>query len=169
MFPGTNISFLIATSYRRIDSCSTLSCLNPKSLHISCILIGLQQPSEKCFPPIHIAKALLKNSPCGPDTAIDRPGTSSEYTRCPNIVYSLGLMKLSTMDPHVLPQFLSTVVANDVSKLSLINASGGGFFLSFLFSVPWENNFLCPLNPWPYHNFFCFGTLSLSVGLGVRS
>ena len=146
-FPGTTISFLIATSYRRIDSCSTLSCLNPKSLHISCILIGLQQPSEKCFPPIHIAKALLKNSPCGPDTAIDRPGTSSEYTRCPNIVYSLGLMKLSTMDPHVLPQSLSTVVANDVSKLSLINASGGGSFSVFSFLCPGRTIFCVRLIP----------------------
>ena len=79
-FPVTTISCLISTSCCRLDSCSTLICLNPKALHTSCIRIGLQQPSEKYFPPIHIPKSPLKNSSFGPETAIDGPSPSNEYT-----------------------------------------------------------------------------------------
>ena len=101
-FPGTNFPRLIAISCRRLDSYSILCCLSPKSLHTSCILIGLQQQSETCFPPIHIPNVLVKNSSCGPETAIYGPGPSSEYTGYPNIVDALGLMNLSTMEPIVL-------------------------------------------------------------------
>ena len=60
-FPGTTLSSLIATSYFRLDSCFDLCYLSPKALHNSCILIGIHQPYETCFPPIHILNALLKN------------------------------------------------------------------------------------------------------------
>ena len=124
-FTCTTLAHLIDTSCRRLDSCSTISCLNPKALHNLCILIGIQHPSEKCFPPIHKAKSSLKNTSCSPDTAIDSPGPPREYNGCPNIVDALDVMNLSTMDPLVFLQALSTVVANNVSKLSMINASGG--------------------------------------------
>ena len=77
-FPGTTLACLIATSFRRPDICSTLIRLNPKALHIFCILIGLHHPSEKYFPPIHKAKELLKNSSCGPETAIGGHVPSSD-------------------------------------------------------------------------------------------
>ena len=114
-FPVTTLSRLIDTSCCRIDSCSDLICLNPKAIHTSYIIIGLQHPYEKCLPPIHKAKALLKISSCGPDTTIDVPGPSSKYGGCPNIFYALGLMNLSTMAPLVFPRALSTVVANNFS------------------------------------------------------
>ena len=60
-FPGTTLDHLIDTSCRMLDICSTLICLNLNSFHTSCILIGIQQPSEKFFPPIHIPRVLLKN------------------------------------------------------------------------------------------------------------
>ena len=134
-----------------VDSHFTLSCLNTKSLHTSCILIGLYHPTEKCFPPIHKARALLKKASCGPDTAIDVSGPSIEYTGRSKIVDALGLMNLSTMDPLVLPQALSTVMANNVSKLSMINTSGGGFLPNIIFTVLWENKFCCRLHTWTCH------------------
>ena len=73
--------------------------------------------------------------------ALDGPGPSNEYTGWPNIFDALGLMNLYTMAPLVLPRSLSTVVDHDVSKLSMINASGGGFLTSFIVAVPWENIF----------------------------
>ena len=91
-FTGTPLVRLIYSSYRRIESCSNLICLSPRSFHISRILIGLQHPSEKHFLPIHIPKVLLKNSSCVPETEINGPGPYSEYYGCPNIVDALGLM-----------------------------------------------------------------------------
>ena len=145
-FPGTTLARIIATSCLRLDSCSALSCLNPLALHTSCILIFLQHPSEKFFPLIYKEKALLKNSTCGPDTAIDGPGPSSKHTGCPNIVVNLGLMNLSTMAPLMFPRALPTVVANNVSKLSIINAFGGGLLPNFRFAVPYGNKFWCQLH-----------------------
>ena len=65
-------------------------------------------------------KALLKNTSCGPETAIDGPVPHNEYTGRRNIVDNLGLMNLSTLDPLAFPQALSTVMANNVSKLSTV-------------------------------------------------
>ena len=127
-FPGTTFPRLIVTSCIIIDICSTIFCLSHKSLHTSCILIGMKQPSKKCFLPIHMQKLVLKNSSCGPETAIDGPGTSNEYIGWPNIVDAIGLMNLSTMYPLVLSRALSTMVTNDIYKLSTINTSGGGSF-----------------------------------------
>ena len=59
-FPGTTLSRIIATSCRRLDSRYNLFCLIPRALHTSCILIGMQHPSEKRFPSIHIPKVPLK-------------------------------------------------------------------------------------------------------------
>ena len=98
-FPVTTISRIIAAYFHRLYRCSTISCLNSKSLHTSCILIGLQYPSGKWFPSIHIPNALLKNSSCGPDTAIDGPVPSRKYCGWPNILDDLVLMNLSTMTP----------------------------------------------------------------------
>ena len=95
-FPGTILTRLIYTSFIRIDICSTLFCLITKAIHTSCILIGLQQPPEKCFPPIHIPTELLKKSSCGPEIEIYGPGPSSEYNGRPNIVNDLSLINLST-------------------------------------------------------------------------
>ena len=116
-FSGTTLAHIIATSCRILDRCSTLCGISSKSLHTLC---------KKCFPPIHIQKSLLEFSSCGPDTAINGPCPSIEYSRWPNIVDSLGLINLSTMAPLVLPRDLSTMVFNKVSKLSMINSSGGG-------------------------------------------
>ena len=124
-FPGTTLAHIIANSFRRIDSCSTLSYLNPKALHTSFILIGLYHKTEKCYPPIHKEKSLLKHFSCGPYIEMDSPGPSNEYNGWPNIVHALGLMNLSTMALLVLPQALYTVVADNVSKLSMINTSVG--------------------------------------------
>ena len=74
--------------------------------------------------PIHIPKVLLKNYSCGPDNEIERPGPSREYSGWTKIVDAIGLMKLFTMDPLEFPRALSTVVANDISKFFMINASG---------------------------------------------
>ena len=130
-FPGTTLARLVATYCRSINSCSTLFYLSTKALHTSCIMIGLHQPSETFFTPIHIPNTLLKKSSCGPETAIYGPITSSEYTGCTQIVHALGLMDLSTMAPLVLSRALSTVVSNDVSKLSTINTSDGVSFSVF--------------------------------------
>ena len=130
-FPDTTLARLIATSCHRLDSCYTIICLNPKDIHNSYSLIGLQQPPEKRFPPIHILKSLLKNPSCAPETAIYGHGPSNEYIGWPNIVDDIDFMNLSTMDPLVLPQVLSTMVANNVSKLSTINVSGEGVTSQF--------------------------------------
>ena len=140
-FPGTTIARIIATLCLIIDICSILFCLSPKALYTSCILVGLQQPTETFFPPIHIPNALLKNSSCVPETGIDGPGPSSEYIGCPNIFDVLGLMNLSTTDPLFFPRDLSTLVANDVSKLSMIKVFGGGSFPTFYFLFPGRTNF----------------------------
>ena len=71
-------------------------------------------------------KALLKNSSCDTDTAIDGPGPSIQYHGCPNIFDAIVLMKLFTMAPLVLPRALSTVVANNFSKLSITKGESGG-------------------------------------------
>ena len=118
------------------------------------------ESTRKFFPPIHKAKALLKNSSCGPDTEIDGPGSSSKYTGCPNIFDALSLMKLSTMDPLVFPRDLSTVVANDVSKLSMINASGGVSFPTFYFLCPERKTFCAGFIPGP-------ATIVLSWGVNL--
>ena len=136
-FLGTTITRLIATSCLSLESCYNLRCLSPIALHTFYILIGLQHPSEKTFPPIHISKSLLKNSLCGPETSIDGPGPSSEYSGWTNHVDALGMIKLSIMDPLALPRDLSNVVANNISKLSMINASGGG--------VPSQISLFCAL------------------------
>ena len=96
---------------------------------------------------------------CGPDTAIDAPGPSINYTGCSNFFDALGLMNLSTIAPLVLPRALSTVVANNVSKLYMINASGGGFLPNFIFVVPWGDQVWCRINSWPCQYCYILGFL----------
>ena len=107
--------------------------------------------------PIHIPKALLKNYSCGPDNEIDVPGPSIEYDRWPNIFDALGLINLSTADPLLLPRDLSTVVYNDVSKLSMINKSVEFFLPTSSLLFPRRTNFGADLNPIPTTNvlYFC--------------
>ena len=58
-------------------------------------------------------------------------------------------MNLSTMNPIVFPRALSTVVANYVSKLSIINVSGGGgSFPTFSSLCPGRTNFGAGFFPW---------------------
>ena len=163
-FLGTTLACLMDTSCLRLGSRYTLSLLNPKDLYTSCILIGINHPSKKLFPPIHKAKVPLKNYSCVPDTAIDGPGTSIKYTECPKIVDALGLMKIYTMDQLVLPQALSTVGANNVSKLSMINASGGVSFQNFSLMCP--GSFLVMASSLALPLLLYLGALSLSMVLG---
>ena len=155
-FPGTTIAHIISTSFHRLENCSTLWCLSPKTLHNFCILIGLQNLTEKCFPPIHIPKALLKNSSCDPEIAIYGPGPYRKYTRWTKLVDAIGLTNISTINPPVFPWALSTLVANDVSKLSMSNTYMGDFLPKFLLDVPWEI-FLRQINPCPCHYHYILG------------
>ena len=61
---------------------------------------------------------------------IDDPVPSIEYTGWSHIVEALGLTNISTTDPLVFPQSLTTELANNVSNLSITNKYGGvgGFF-----------------------------------------
>ena len=77
-------------------------------------------------------------------------------------------MKLSTTDPLVFPRALSTVVVNDISKLSTINASGRVSFPTFYLMCPGRTNFGAGFIPVPTF-FLDIGALSLSMVLGVRS
>ena len=124
-FSGTNIACLISSLCIRVHICPNLFWIIHKALHTLCILISLQQQPEKYFPPIHIPKASLKNSSCGPEIAIDGPGTSRKYTGWPKIVDVLGLIKLPTMAPSVLPRALSTAGSNYFSKWSTRNTYRG--------------------------------------------
>ena len=140
-FPGTTLAHLVAAYCRRLESCSTLSCLSHKPPHTSCILTGLHHLSERCLPPIHLPKSPLKNSLCGPDTAIDGPGPSRKYSGWPNIVHAIGLMNLFKMAPLVFLLSPSTVVANNASKLSMINAYRVFFLPTFSLLCPGRTNF----------------------------
>ena len=108
------------------------------------------------------SKITVENSSCGPDTEINGSGPSIKYYGWPKIVDAIGLMNLSTMDSLELPRALSTVVVNDISKLSTINASGGVSFPTFYFLCPGRNVFGVGFIPgftnivryW-YFNFFC--------------
>ena len=84
---------------------------------------------------------MLKNSSCGPETVINGSYPCSEYSGWENIVDAIGLLNLSTMDPLVLPRSLSTVVANDVSKLSMISTSGGSYLPKFYLLCSGITNF----------------------------
>ena len=147
-FSVTALARLRAISFRRLGSFSALFFLSPKAIHTLCILIDLHHPSKKCFPPIHVPKSLLKNSLCKPDTAIDGPGPSMQYSGWPKIVDALGLINLFTMDPLALPQALSTLVANNVSKLSIINAFGEGSFPTFSLMCS-RRKIIFRIHPWP--------------------
>ena len=113
-------------------------------------------------------KALLKNTSCGPETAIDGPVPHNEYTRCPNIFDALGLMNLSTMDPLVLTRALLTVEAKDVSKLSIINKSGRASFPNYSLLCP-GRHILAPASYLDLRLLCYLGDLSLYVVYGVRS
>ena len=136
-FKGKTLSHIIYNSFHRLGSSYTICCLSPRALHNSWILIGLQLPPEKYFTPIHITKTLSRNSSCGPDTTIDGPGPSREYSGWKKIVDALGLMNLPMMDPLAFPRYLYTVADNNISKLSMINASGG--FIYQLLTAPRES------------------------------
>ena len=117
---------------------------------------------------IHIPNALLKIYSCGTDTAIDGPIPFSKYSGWDNTVDALGLMNLSAMDPLAFPRSLSTEVANNVSKLSMINADGGGFFAMFYLMFP-GSTILVTASSLALPLLFYLENLSLSVVLGVRS
>ena len=72
------------------------------------------------------------------------------------------------MSPIVLPLDLSTVVNNDVYKLSMINTSGGVYF-SVSLCCALAEQILVPDSSLALLLLFYLGNLSLSVGLGVRS
>ena len=125
-FPGTNLACLITTLFCILDIRSTLFFLSLNSLHTSCILIGLKHPYEKCAYPY--PEITVEKSSCGPEISINVPCPFSQYTGWTNIFYALFFIDLSTMAPPVLPRDLSTVVVNDVFKLSMRNLSGGCYF-----------------------------------------
>ena len=161
-FSGTNLVCLIAALCLRTDRYSTIYCRSPNTLNNLCILVGLQHPTKKCFPSIHIPKALLKNSSCGPETAIDDPGPSIEYAWWPNIAEDLNLENLSMMALLDLSQVLSTVVTNNVSKLFIFYAYGGGSFPTFSLLCPGRTIFGTEFIPGPAtivlswdFNYFC--------------
>ena len=58
--PGTNIYCLIATSFWNLDNCNNMCFCSNTSLNNYFILIDIQHPYDKCFPPIHIPKELFK-------------------------------------------------------------------------------------------------------------
>ena len=111
---------------------------------------------KKCLLSIHIPKALLDISSCGVDATINGPGPSRKYAVWKNIVNALGLMNLFTMAVLALPQALSTVVANDVSKLTMINASGGTYLPTFFCCSLVEHIFF-QIHPWPCHYCYILG------------
>ena len=96
---------------------------------------------------MHIPKQMLKNSSCGPETEIDGPRPSREYSVWTNISNALCLMKLSTMAPLLFLLTVSTVVANYVSKSSMINTAGGGSFPTFSLLFPEITNVGAKLTP----------------------
>ena len=110
----------------------------------------------------------VEKSPCGPDTAIDGPGPPHKYTGWTNIINTLGLENLSTMDTLASPQDLSIFVANDVSKLSMINEYGEIYFTNFSLILPGRRNFGSGLSPGPA-TIVQYWFLRCSVVLGVRS
>ena len=112
-------------------------------------------------------KALLKNYSCGPDTEIYGPGPPREYSGWTNIIDAIGLMNLSTMAPLAFPRALSTVVANDVYKLPMINASGGVYLPTFSLLLPGRTNFTYQLLALPL--LLCPEDLRLYLVLGVLS
>ena len=73
---------------------------------------------------------------CVLENAIAGPGLSRDYAGWPNTVNCLGLMKLSTMSPLEFPQALSTVVANNVSKLSMMKLIGVGYLNKIYLLLP---------------------------------
>ena len=135
-FAGTTLACLISTYCSRLEIYYILWCLSLKSLHNFCILIGLQNSSEKCFPPIHIPKALFKTISYDPEILINGPIPPIKYTMWPNIIDALGLMNLYTMALSVIPWFLSTVMASNVSNLSISNAYGVISFPDFSLLLP---------------------------------
>ena len=142
-------NYYLSASCLRVDRYSTLFSLITKALQTLFILIGLQQPSEKCFSPIHIPKLLLKTPSYGPVIEIDSFGPSREYTGWQNIVDTLDFMNLSTMDFPVLPRALYNVMANNVYKLSMTNESGEIPFPTLLLLFPGRTNFYAKLTPVP--------------------
>ena len=104
-------------------------------------------------------KAPFQNPSCGPDTKIDGPGQSRKYTGFPNIVDALSLMNLSTMAPLVFPQDLSTVVAKDFSKLTMIDAYAGVSFPTF--------SLLCPGGT-SFSEGFIPGLATICMSLGIK-
>ena len=70
-------------------------------------------------------KITAEKSACDPDTAINVLGPYIEYSRWENIFVDIGFIDLSKIDPLELPLDLSTAVANEISKLSIINISEG--------------------------------------------
>ena len=69
-------------------------------------------------------KISAENSSCEIDNDINGPRPSRGYSGRPKIVEDLGFINLSTMDTIELTQELYNMVANYVSKLFMINASG---------------------------------------------
>ena len=61
-FPGISLARIIAIYIRKLDRCSNLFCLSPRSLNTFCIMIVLQLPTEK-NPPIQITKSTVEKLP----------------------------------------------------------------------------------------------------------
>ena len=68
---------------------------------------------------------------------IDGPGLYIKYTGWRKFVVAMGLMNFPTTAPPVFSLALSTVVANDVYKLSTSNTFGG-LLNNFIFTVAWD-------------------------------
>ena len=147
-FTGTNLACLISASCLRIDRCSTLCCLIPKVLHNSCILISLQQPSD-FFPHQSISWNHCWKILTWPWNYNLRPWPIQwiyqveKYFRCSRFDEPLHNGYIA------LPQDLSTVVSNNVSKLYTINTYGGvpfqlylycslGVVRNYIFSLIWR-------------------------------
>ena len=98
-FTGTTLANIISTLYLRINCCSIIFYLGPIALHTLFILIGLQLPHEKCFPPINTPEALMKNSLYGTYAVIDGSVPSRECSVLTHIAEAQGLINLFTMAP----------------------------------------------------------------------
>ena len=92
---------------------------------------------------------MLKNFSCGPEISIDGPVTPIEYTGLSNIADALGFINLSIMAPHVFPQALSNVSANDGYKLSTRNKSGVFYFSTFSLLFFGRKSFGTKITPVP--------------------
>ena len=103
------------------------------------------------FPPVNIQKTLTEKSSCGTDADINGPGPYRYYNIYPDIVEDMSLIIIYKMPPLALPWVLYTVVANDVSKLSMINTSGDFTLPTPTICSSGSMKIWCQLKHCPYH------------------